>query len=141
MDHISRRNFLKTATLTGAALGLSGTFPRWVKGVLAQLPLPPDLAVVKGAPEAAVRKAVELLGGIGKFVKSGDKVVIKPNASFANTPDWGSTTTPEVLTAVAKLCLEAGAKRILVMDYPLRASESCRRRPGWARPAMPWARR
>jgi len=130
MDHISRRNFLKTATLTGAALGLSGTLPRWVKGVLAQPPLPPDLAVVKGAPEAAVRKAVELLGGISKFVKSGDKVVLKPNASFANTPDWGSTTTPEVLTAVAKLCLEAGAKRVLVMDYPLRASESCREKTG-----------
>jgi len=130
MDHISRRNFLKTATLTGAALGLSGTLPRWVKGVLAQPPLPPDLAVVKGAPEAAVRKAVELLGGISKFVKSGDKVVLKPNASFANTPDWGSTTTPEVLTAVAKLCLEAGAKRILVMDNPLRASESCREKTG-----------
>lgn len=130
LNHISRRAFLKTAAITGATLGFSGTLPRLVKSALAQPQGPIDLAVVKGSPEAAVRKAVALMGGISRFVKPGDKVVLKPNASFANTPDWGSTTTPEVLTAVAKLCLEAGASRVLVMDYPLRASESCRERTG-----------
>ena len=78
MDRISRRNFLKTAALTGVTVGLSGTLPRLVKGVLAQPTAAPDLAVVKGPPEAAVRKAVELLGGISRFVKPGDKVVLKP---------------------------------------------------------------
>lgn len=133
MDRISRRSFLKTAVMTGATIGLSGSLPRLVKGVLAQPSGPIYLAVVKGDPEAAVRKAVDLMGGITKFLKAGDKVVLKPNASFANAPEWGSTTTPEVLTAVAKLCLEAGASRVLVMDYPLRASESCREKTGLGR--------
>jgi len=36
----------------------------------------PDIAVVKGAPAAATRAAVDLLGGMKQFVKPGDRVVI-----------------------------------------------------------------
>lgn len=61
------------------------------------------------AAEKAVRRAVELLGGIGKIVKPGDKVMIKPNMIYATKPEEAETTHPAVVTAMVKLCKEAGA--------------------------------
>lgn len=91
-----------------------------------------DLAVVKGDMARAVKAAVDTMGGIGRFVKRGQKVVLKPNMSFPNPPEWGSTTHPDIVRAVAKLCLDAGASRVAVIDQPLRRPEVCLRRSGIA---------
>ncbi len=83
-------------------------------------PVFPDLVVArKGDPEAMVRAAVDALGGMGRFVKSGDVVVVKPNicASYHGY-EYAATTNPWVVGAVVKLALEAGAKQVKVMDYP-----------------------
>ncbi|MBN1140806.1 MAG: DUF362 domain-containing protein [Deltaproteobacteria bacterium] len=84
-----------------------------------------DLAVAIGAPEAATREAVRLLGGINRFVKSGSRVVIKPNMSFSAAPERASNTNPEVVRTLAALCREAGAARISVLDNPLGPAERC----------------
>ena len=89
-----------------------------------------DLVLVKGDPAAAVRRAVTALGGMGRFVKSGAKVVLKPNMSFPTGVEIGATTHPEVVAEVARLCAEAGAKEILILDYPLRQPEVCLERSG-----------
>ncbi len=60
------------------------------------------------AVEIAVRRAVELIGGITKFVKRGDRVLLKPNLLSANPPKRRITTDPEVVCAVARLVLEVG---------------------------------
>ena len=52
--------------------------------------------------EQAVREAIGLLGGMGRFVRKGSRVVIKPNMSFPNPPEWGTTTHPEVVVAWRK---------------------------------------
>lgn len=80
----------------------------------------PYLAVVRGASaEAITRQAVNALGGIGRFVKAGDDVIIKPNICNAyHGPEYASTTNPEVVAALVKMCLEAGARRVRVMDFP-----------------------
>jgi uncharacterized protein (DUF362 family) len=80
----------------------------------------PDIAVVKnGEPEELVRKAIDTLGGIKRFVKKGDNVIIKPNIGPAiRTYEYAATTNPWVVATVAKLCLEAGAGRVRVMDKP-----------------------
>lgn len=70
-----------------------------------------------------VRKAVELLGGIGRFVKKGDNVIIKPNIGpSVRAYEYAATTNPWVIAAVARLCLEAGAGRVRVMDKPFGGS-------------------
>jgi uncharacterized protein (DUF362 family) len=71
-----------------------------------------------------------MLGGIERFVKEGDRILLKPNLSFANSPEWGSTTEPQVIRAVAQLCVEAGARRVVIMDHTLRAKEACREETG-----------
>ncbi len=80
----------------------------------------PYLAVVRGASaEEITRQAVHALGGMGRFVKAGDEVIIKPNICNAyHGPEYASTTNPEVVATLVKMCLEAGARRVRVMDFP-----------------------
>jgi uncharacterized protein (DUF362 family)/Pyruvate/2-oxoacid:ferredoxin oxidoreductase delta subunit len=63
--------------------------------------------------EQAVRRAVDLLGGISLFVKPGDRVLIKPNLLKACPPSGAVTTHPEILRAVIRLVREAGGKAFI----------------------------
>lgn len=58
--------------------------------------------------EQAVRRVVNLMGGISRFVKPGDQVLLKPNLLSANLPEKHITTHPELVRAVARLVLDAG---------------------------------
>lgn len=69
----------------------------------------------------AVRYALDLIGGIGSFVKPGNSVVIKPNLAYPYPPP--ATTDPRVVEAVAKLCKEAGAVEVWIGDS---SSYSCK---------------
>lgn len=60
------------------------------------------------AAKRAVREAVEELGGMKRFVKPGDRVLLKPNLLAACVPEDAVTTHPEVVAAVCDLVLEAG---------------------------------
>lgn len=120
---ITRRQFLKT-TAAGVALGLVGT-PSFSSAKEDY-----DLAVISGEPAPAVKKALEALGGISRFVKKGQRVVLKPNMSFARTPDFSATTHPLVVVAVAQACMEAGAEQVLVLDHTLQRAELCLERAG-----------
>jgi uncharacterized protein (DUF362 family) len=85
----------------------------------------PDIAIAGGDGSAAARAAVELLGGMSRFVKPGQKVVVKPNMSFDQGPEKATTTHPAVVQSVAAMCSEAGAERVMVLDNPLRSAEMC----------------
>jgi uncharacterized protein (DUF362 family) len=79
----------------------------------------PDLAVtVGGDPAANTRLAVEMLGGMGRFVKHGARVVIKPNILTAREPQYGVTTNPAAVAAVVEMCWAAGAASVTVFDRP-----------------------
>lgn len=73
----------------------------------------------KGEPEELVRQAIDALGGMKQFVQSGKRVVIKPNICNAyNTYEYASTTNPWVVGTLVKLCFEAGASKVIVLDFP-----------------------
>jgi uncharacterized protein (DUF362 family) len=80
----------------------------------------PDMVVTRGPdPEKMVRAGIQALGGMERFMKSGADVIIKPNICVGyNTYEYATTTNPWVVAALVKLCLEAGAKRVRVMDFP-----------------------
>jgi uncharacterized protein (DUF362 family) len=81
--------------------------------------VPPDLAVFTGEqPDLNVRAAVEALGGMGRFVKQGDKVVVKPNVLTGRPPETATTTNPTVMATVIRMCFEAGAASVTVVDRP-----------------------
>ena len=50
--------------------------------------------------EAAVRRSVDLLGGMGRFVKPGQRVLVKPNMLSASDPARAVVTHPAVVRAV-----------------------------------------
>jgi uncharacterized protein (DUF362 family) len=71
-----------------------------------------------------VQAALNALGGIQRFVKSGDDVIIKPNISFTDYSfEYATFTNPEVVGALTALCVGAGAGRVRVMDLPV--SQNC----------------
>ena len=120
---ISRRQFIIT-TAAGVAIGLAG-YPPFLRAAEEV-----DLAVISGEPAAATRKALEVVGGVARFMKKGQRVIIKPNMSFARTPDFAATTHPQVVVAVAQACIDAGAREVLVLDHTLQRAELCLERAG-----------
>jgi uncharacterized protein (DUF362 family)/Pyruvate/2-oxoacid:ferredoxin oxidoreductase delta subunit len=65
----------------------------------------------------AVRRGIDLLGGIGLFVGAGERILLKPNLLVAAGPEKAVTTHPSVFRAVALLCLQGGA-RVSYGDSP-----------------------
>jgi uncharacterized protein (DUF362 family) len=125
---MDRRAFLQWQMRGLIALAAGSSLfsaPSWV--FAAQTP---DIGVVKGSPGPATRAAVNLVGGMGRFVKPGQTVVIKPNMSFARGPESATNTHPEVVRELVVLCKEAGASRIRVLDHSLQDPEQALSRSG-----------
>ncbi len=119
-----RRDFLKMGL--ASAVYLAGGSTVFMGADLARAAQYPNLVVVAGtSPATMTRAAVDALGGIKQFVKPGNKVVIKPNMSFASRPGKGSNTHPEVIAEIARMCHEAGASAIAVLDNVLQNPRDC----------------
>ena len=122
---MDRRTFLKWQMRALAWFSAGSTL--LASGLL--LPRPsiadgtPDVAIAKGAPAAAARASVLALGGMSRFVKPGQSVVIKPNMSFAQGVDSATTTHPEVVREVLAMCKEAGAGKVRVLDHSLQNAD------------------
>jgi uncharacterized protein (DUF362 family) len=111
-----RRTFLKSGLAAGAAAIIGR---RGVAGLFASDPEEPvDLAVVKGTDyRVNARKAVDILGGAGKFVPKGGRVGL-----LINAPAWwklpGSHVNADIVLATIGMCLEAGAGEIFYLLDP-----------------------
>ncbi len=81
-------------------------------------------------PAALVRKAVEALGGMKRFVSRGDIVVVKPNIGWDRTPIHAANTNPLVVAEVVRLAYDAGAKRVVVTDASCNEPNRCFTRSG-----------
>ena len=126
---MKRREFLKATA--GAAAAASSVYSIIPKQKLFGQASTPDLVVFKdGEPEALVRKAVEELGGMSRFVSKGDVVVLKPNISWDRVPAQAATTNPDVVAEVVRLCLDAGAKKVKIFDRTLNEPRRCYKRSG-----------
>lgn len=131
----ARRSFLRTLGAAGvtaalAACGASGpaesTEPAAAPDTSPQRAVtgPAEgaayLAVARGEDPAAITQAaLAAIGGIERFVKSGDEVIIKPNICVAyHSYEYAATTNPQVVATLVRLCKGAGAKRVQVLDNP-----------------------
>jgi uncharacterized protein (DUF362 family) len=119
-DEMTRRGFLKRALAAGfAAYGIGEL--GGIDGLPEAEGAAPSSIVVasKRSPEALVRAAVDGLGGMGKFVKRGARVVVKPNMAWARKPQQAATTNPQVVAEIVRLCKAAGAGSVMVIDHVL----------------------
>ncbi len=132
---LTRRQFAKLTALVGLGAALAscgGANPSITREPLeaATRPAPASttgaayLSVARGQdPGAITSAALAAIGGIGRFVKAGDDVIVKPNICVDyRTYEYGATTNPEVVASLVTLCLGAGAKRVRVMDLPFGGS-------------------
>lgn len=96
-------------------------------------PEPPYLSVAHGTDRTVMfAAAIDALGGIQRFVRSGETVLLKANAAFATAPLLGATTHPDLIAAVARHCFQAGASKVLVTDNPINDPASTFRLTGIA---------
>ena len=78
------------------------------------LSLPSVYAVKRGKDTGkCVTEAIDSLGGIGKFVQNGDKVLVKVNICGGVPEKIGTFTSIEVADALADLILSVGAEPIV----------------------------
>jgi len=124
---MNRRDFLKVLSTSVAMIGASGSMNHLFSDE------PPVLSLAEGSDYAAITKnAINALGGIQKFVKSGNVVVIKPNLGWDRKPEYAANTHPLVMKAIAEECLKAGAKKVKVFDNPCNDPRRCYENSGVA---------
>jgi len=114
---LDRRRFLASLARLGfVTLGPLG-LPIFHLDQARAAPLPRPVAVAEGPdPAALVRQAVGKLGGMGRFVRAGDRVVVKPNIGWDRTPEEAANTHPSVVAELCRLAREAGAAEVRVFD-------------------------
>ena len=124
---MKRRDFLKTSVVAGAALSIDfkGLQAALSTNTMAVEQAPEMVAVMGGEPEAMLDKALETLGGIGNYIKKGQKVVIKPNIGWDRTPELAGNTNPQLIKALVKKCLAAGAEKVTVFDHTCDNWQKC----------------
>ena len=133
-EPITRRGFIKLLITGLAVLAGSGYFQkraaakevsvsrRKKKGIKGEH----DLVVAEGNdPYKMTVQSINKMGGMERFVKKGDTVVVKPNMAWDRTVEQAANTNPLVVAAIVELCYKAGAKRVNVFDRPCNAAERC----------------
>ncbi len=117
MRKITRREFIARAAGLAAACEIGR---RLGPAAATAADAWPAVVVARGTnadtAAAILKTALDGIGGIGRFVKPGQTVAIKPNATWAYPPGTASSTDPDLLRALIQMVREAGAKRIIVLD-------------------------
>lgn len=131
---MERREFLKAIAVAGVAATIKISNPLSVLAQSGNNPVtgtPYDLvAVMGGEPDAMFKKAIAELGGMGRFVKAGQKVVVKPNIGWDKTPELAGNTNPKLVMEIIKECFAAGAKEVVVFDHTCDDWRKCYKNSG-----------
>jgi len=114
---MNRRDFIK--------FGLSSLiFAGLPKNSLSQAL--PVLSIAEGKDHAAITiNAINAVGGIERFVKKGDVVVVKPNIGWDRKPEYAANTNPIVVKTIVDACINVGAKKVKVFDNSCNDPRRC----------------
>ncbi len=119
---MKRREFIKKSVgagiVAGTAISVLKPENLFASGRYIPDELPYDLVAIKGgSPEDMFDKAIASLGGISKFVKKNQTVVVKPNIGWDATPERAANTNPGLVARIIEHCYKAGAKEVYVFDH------------------------
>ena len=130
---MERRNFLKAALLgtVAGAMNFKSEKLFGAGGEVESFAADNDLvAVMGGEPGEMYAKAIASMGGMSRFIKRGDKVVVKPNMGWDKRPEFAANTNPDLLSAIIKDCLAAGAAEVTVFDNTCDEWQACYKNSG-----------
>jgi uncharacterized protein (DUF362 family) len=128
MSTYSRRDFLvhSVATTGMLALGARSLTAQAAPAKAADMTIArwagqqqPSAAEMQQLAVKLTEKAIEGLGGMGRFVKRGDVVWVKPNIGWDRTPEQAANSNPDLIATLVKMCLNAGAKTVKIGDNPV----------------------
>ncbi|GET26955.1 DUF362 domain-containing protein [Prolixibacter sp. NT017] len=128
---MKRRDFIRSSVgagvATGAALSLGGANSL----LAAEAETDVDLVAIRGGePDVMFDKGIAALGGMSRFVKPGQRVLVKPNIGWDRTPERAGNTNPKLVKRIIEHCLEAGAKEVLVFDHTCHEWSKCYQHSG-----------
>lgn len=119
----SRRDFIKKGIVAGSAVAFYGIDNLFSTAFAADQP---DLVAVKnGEPDQMFDKAIEAIGGMGRYVKPGQTVVLKPNIGWERRPEAGANTNPVLVKRVVEHCYKAKAKKVYIFDHTVDDESKC----------------
>ncbi len=97
-----------------------------------------DLVALKGGsgPDDLFIRGISQLGGMSRFVKKGQSVLVKPNIGWDRSPEYGANTDPSLIGAIVTECFKAGASSVYVLDHTCDAWQSCYRNSGIEKAAI-----
>ena len=130
---LSRRGFLRLGLSAAAGAALP---PLLRKPLLSKEPAPPgpawpDLVAVRGgSPVQLFDAGIKALGGLQRFVRKGQTVLVKPNIGWDRTPSEGADTNPDLVGRLVAAAYEAGAKKVYCFDHSVQTEKDCWRRSG-----------
>jgi uncharacterized protein (DUF362 family) len=130
---MDRREFLKKSIALGIGAGailLPGGFKRMTSPAFGAHEFPDIVAVKGGNTSGMFDRGMKAIGGMGRFVRKGQRVVIKPNISWDVPADGAANTSPELVANVIRHCLDAGAEKVFVMDHSIEYWENSRKNSG-----------
>jgi len=113
---MKRRDFLKSIGAGFAGFSFLSLEEAWGNPLAGPQATADLVAVMGGEPDVMFEKGIAALGGMKKFVKAGQKVVVKPNIGWDKAPELAANTNPKLVGRVVKECLAAGAKEVFVFD-------------------------
>lgn len=127
---MDRRDFLKSCLAAGVGLGMAsfpfgGTRSLISSAHGAEEDFPDIVAVRNGEPDIMFDRGIAAMGGIGRFVKKGAKVSIKPNVSWDSPIEMAGNTNPVLVNRIIKHCLDAGASKVTVFDHTIEQADRC----------------
>lgn len=131
---MKRRTFIKNSLKIGLGAGATLAFGSRIKSYAADMTSKIsnyDLVAIKGgAPDVMFDRAILSLGGIKKFVKPNQTVVVKPNIGWDVPPERAGNTNPALVRQIVKQCVDAGAKDVYVFDHTCDNWSNCYRNSG-----------
>ncbi|MBW2526436.1 MAG: DUF362 domain-containing protein [Deltaproteobacteria bacterium] len=162
MADVTRREAIKRIGKAALVLGGAGALTRacWDRAEVAAAPAPssgrtrdyrvtgddpdaPAMAIAHEEPPEGqrvdapglVRRAIDALGGMSRFVSRGDVVVVKPNIGWDRTPAQAANTNPGVVGELCRAALSAGAAKVVVTDFSCNDPDRAFARSGIAKAA------
>ena len=116
-----RREFISKTAKAGLVSGVAlsfGSYSQLFPSTLSLFATDYTLAAIKGGePDAMFDEAIKAFGGMSKFVKKGQTVVVKPNIGWDVEPERAGNTNPLLVSRIIKHCFDAGAKDVYVFDH------------------------